>query len=92
MAKKGNSNQQATTTKKGPNLTFQKIKKARNCLQSSGKRGLDAFLAQNADIKSTPEVKRLIEKAGKLKVKPPKGKRGPKPQPKAPVEAEPVTS
>lgn len=91
MAKKGGKKQETTTTKKGPNLVQQRIKKARNCLRSAGKRGLDAFLAQNADIKSNPEVKRLIEKAGKLKIKPPKGQRGPKSQPRV-QEAETINS
>ena len=79
-----------TTSKKGPDIVFQKIKKARRCLQSSGKRGLDTFLAHNTEIRQNKTVQGLIAKAALLKVKPPKGKRGPASQSKAKPEA--VTS
>lgn len=71
------------STKKGPDITFQKIKKARRCLQSSGKRGLDAFLGHHPDIKQNKVVQGLIAKAATLKARPPKGKRGPAPVRKA---------
>ena len=89
MGKKG-GNEKPKATKKGPDITFQKIKKARRCLQSSGKRGLDTFLAHNTEIRQNKTVQGLIAKAATLKVKPPKGKRGPASQSKAKAEA--VTS
>jgi len=66
-----------TTSKKAPDITSQKIKKARRCLQSGGKRGLDAFLVKNSDIRQNKIVQGLVAKAATLKVKPPKGKRAP---------------
>jgi hypothetical protein len=76
MAKKG-GDKTPSTTKKGPDLVSQKIKKARRCLKSSGKRGLDAFLSCHTEIRQHREVEVLVKKAEKLPVRPPKGKRGP---------------
>jgi hypothetical protein len=75
----------ANTKKKGKNddsLLSQKLRKAERCLQSSGKRGLDTFLMHNTDIKSNKTVEALLRKAASLKVRPPKGQRGPKSAPK----------
>ena len=88
MGKKDN---EPKTPKKGPDMIYQKIKKARRCLKSSGKRGLDAFLAHNTEIRQNKEVQVLIAKAANLKERPPKGKRGPAPLPKR-GERETVTS
>ena len=64
-----------TTSKKGPDIVFQKIKKAKRCLQSGGKRGLDTFLSRNSDIKQNKTVQGLIAQAAQLPVRPVKGKR-----------------
>ena len=79
----GKKNNDTPKVKKGPDMTAQKVKKAKNAFKSGGKRGLDAFLGQNPDIKSNKVVIGLIAKAATLKVKPPKGKRGPASNPKA---------
>jgi hypothetical protein len=89
MGKKG-GDKTPSTTKKGPDMVHQKIKKAKRCLQSSGKRGLDAFLGHYPEIKQNKVVQGLITKAGTLKVRPPKGKRGPASTPKR-SEIEAVT-
>ncbi len=81
MGKKG-GNKGPVKVKKGPDLTFQKIKKARRCLQSSGKRGLDAFLKHHPDVKDNNEIQRLLSKAAALPVRKPKGQRGPTLQPR----------
>lgn len=78
----GKKNNEPKAPKKGPDITYQKVKKARRCLRSSGKRGLDTFLGQHPEIKQNKTVQGLIAKAATLKVKPPKGKRGPAPQAK----------
>lgn len=85
MGKKNNN--EAPKAKKGPDITGQKVKKARNALKSGGKRGLDAYLSLNGDIKGHAEVKKLLNIAAKLPDRPVKGKRGPKPiSRKQPVE------
>lgn len=76
MAK--NKNNSEPKTKKGPDLTAQKVKKAKRALKSGGKRGLNIFLSQHPDIKGHTEVKALLAIASKLPDRKPKGKRGPK--------------
>ena len=76
MAK--NKNNDAPKAKKGPDLTGQKVKKAKRALKSGGKRGLNTFLSQHPDIKSHNEVKALLAITAKLPDRPVKGKRGPK--------------
>ena len=63
--------------KKGPDITAQKIKKAKNALKSGGKRGLEAYLAHNTDIKGNSTVVNLLKLAASMPQRPPKGKRGP---------------
>lgn len=86
------NNNEAPKTKRGPDITMQKVKKAKNCLKSAGRRGLDSFLNRNPDIKGHREVTNLLSRAAKMPTKAPKGKRGPTPRAKmVEVEVEPQT-
>jgi hypothetical protein len=89
VGKKAKNNSEPKT-KKAPDRTKQKVKKARNALKSGGKRGLDAFLAVNPDIKGNAVVKALIQKAASMPQRPAKGSRGPKSRPKAQIEHQPA--
>ena len=89
MAKNKGGNE-APKTKKGPDITGQKVKKAKNAFKSGGKRGLLAYLANNTDIKGNKTVEALLKQAQAKPDKPPKGKRGPKSVPKA--QPEPVNA
>ena len=77
MGKKNDKKNDAKATKKGPDITGQKVKKARRALQSGGKRGLVAFLAAHDEIRGHKVVAGLIQQADNLPVRKPKGKRGP---------------
>jgi len=89
----GKSTSSETKVKRGPDLTLQKVRKARRCLQSAGRRGLEAFLGHNPDVKSNKVVVSLTKRAEALPVRPPKGKRGPKqPSQRSSPEEQPVSA